>query len=222
METFHTPIQLKGTGGGLRLFIPEELAEEEIMLELERISKEAGALLGLQVILDFQGRKLSQSLVGKIVTDFIWARKVVVSSWITYDVESQNLLRSVGISIGEPTKDFFPRKGKNCDTLFLVRSLRSGQRIEHGGDVIIIGHVNDGAEVIASGNICIWGRLKGLAHAGSDGDEGQSIIVGDFQAKQVRLGHKVGSYLDSSMEWWGRSVLVSLEKDSLFVRELKI
>ncbi|HCA40130.1 MAG TPA: hypothetical protein DEP01_00555, partial [Aminobacterium sp.] len=63
METFHTPIQLKGTGGGLRLFIPEELAEEEIMLELERISKEAGALLGLQVILDFQGRKLSQSLV---------------------------------------------------------------------------------------------------------------------------------------------------------------
>ncbi|WP_288924869.1 septum site-determining protein MinC [uncultured Aminobacterium sp.] len=222
METFQTPVLLKGTGGGLRLIVPEELKEKEVFMELERVSSQAKALLEMKVILDFQGRILSKDFIISILKDFIWSKGVFVSSWVTYDAESQHLLQAFGAKTGEPAREKPHGKSKNYDTLFLMRSLRSGQRIEHGGDVVIIGHVNDGAEVIASGNICIWGRLKGLAHAGSDGNTEQSIVVGDFQAKQVRLGSKVGSYLDSSMEWWAHSVLITLEHDSLFVRELKI
>lgn len=222
METFQTPVQLKGTGEGLRLIVPEELSEKDVLTDLISLSSQAKALLGMKVILDFQGRSLGKDFIIRLLNEFIYAQHVCISSWVTYDAESQYLLQSWGMKTGEPAREVSPRKGKSCDTLFLIRSLRSGQRIEHGGDVVVIGHINDGAEVIASGNICIWGRLKGLAHAGFDGDEGQNIVVGDFQAKQVRLGHKVGSYLDSSMEWWGHPVIITLEQGSLFVRELKL
>ena len=68
----------------------------------------------------------------------------------------------------------------------------------------------------------VWGRLKGLAHAGLTGVSGHCIVAGAFEAKQIRIWSKVGSYLGMEKEWWGRPVVVLLENDSLMVRDLKI
>jgi septum site-determining protein MinC len=57
------------------------------------------------------------------------------------------------------------------------KTLRSGQRIEHDGDVLIIGDVNPDAYVIASGNIIVMGTLRGIAHAGARGDETAVVMA---------------------------------------------
>ena len=54
--------------------------------------------------------------------------------------------------------------------LFVRRTLRSGQSIQHDGDICIIGDVNPGAEVVSSGDVVVWGSLRGTVHAGAGGD----------------------------------------------------
>ena len=217
-------IILKGTGYGLRMVFPENVPEEQLLSELSSLPSEASVLAGnLGVVLDFQGRHLSRPFILRLLSDFIWTRGFKVLSWATYDTESQEDLRAAGLAIGEPVQQrSAAREKQGPGSLILVRSLRSGQKVDFDGDVTVIGHVNDGAEVFATGSICVWGRLKGIAHAGLDGSEDHTVVAGLFEAAQVRIGGKVSSSLGSDMEWWGKPVIITSEQGALVVRELKI
>jgi len=56
-------------------------------------------------------------------------------------------------------------------TKFLRKTIRSGQSINYPGNVVIIGDVNPGAEIYAAGNIIVMGTLRGIVHAGTNGNE---------------------------------------------------
>ena len=217
-------ILLKGTGYGLRMIFPEDPPEEEIFSSLGRLSAEVPVLAeNLGVVLDFQGRRLSRTFLLRLLSEFVWPGNIRVLSWISLDRETMNDLRGMGVATGEPVPERTGRREKApSGSLILHRSLRSGQRVEHDGDVLIIGHVNDGAEVFASGSISVWGRLKGIAHAGLDGGEEHKVVAGFFEAAQIRLGSKVSSSLGSGMEWWGKPVIITCENNSLVVRELQL
>ncbi len=73
----------------------------------------------------------------------------------------------------------------DTQTILVQRTLRSGQAIHYQGNVVIMGDVNPGAEVIASGNIVVLGHLRGLVHAGAEGD--QSAIVTAFKLEPIQL-----------------------------------
>jgi septum site-determining protein MinC len=75
--------------------------------------------------------------------------------------------------------------------LFLNQTLRSGTRIEFAGHVVVLGDVNPGAEIVAEGNIMIWGRLRGMVHAGSDGDEETVICALEFSPMQLRIADDI-------------------------------
>ncbi|MEL6349676.1 MAG: septum site-determining protein MinC, partial [Myxococcota bacterium] len=65
--------------------------------------------------------------------------------------------------------------------LSVGRTLRSGAAIRHRGDVLVYGDVNAGAEIVATGNIIVLGVLRGLAWAGSSGDQAAMIISLDLR-----------------------------------------
>lgn len=71
------------------------------------------------------------------------------------------------------------------------RTIRSGQSVRHPGHVVIIGDVNPGAEVVAGGSIVVWGRLRGLVHAGALGDEDAVICALDLAPTQLRIGKHI-------------------------------
>jgi septum site-determining protein MinC len=74
------------------------------------------------------------------------------------------------------------------------RTLRSGQQVRSPGHAIVIGDVNPGAEVIAAGNVIVWGRLRGIVHAGFEGDESAVVCALDMSPTQLRIaGHIVTS-----------------------------
>ena len=70
-------------------------------------------------------------------------------------------------------------------------SLRSGQKLEFEGSLVIIGDVNSGAEVIASDNIIIVGILRGLAHAGAQGNKKAIIAANSIEGPQIRIANIV-------------------------------
>lgn len=80
------------------------------------------------------------------------------------------------------------KETEKLPTLYVQRTLRSGQSLKSDGNIVIIGDVNPGAEIIAKGDITVWGVLGGIAHAGSDGNNYSRIRALKLHAIQLRIG----------------------------------
>lgn len=80
------------------------------------------------------------------------------------------------------------KEAEKLPTLYVQRTLRSGQSLKSDGNIVIIGDVNPGAEIIAKGDITVWGVLGGIAHAGSDGNNYSRIRALKLHAIQLRIG----------------------------------
>ncbi|MBX3149544.1 hypothetical protein KF728_05240 [Candidatus Obscuribacterales bacterium] len=76
-------------------------------------------------------------------------------------------------------------------TLYLRQNLRSGQTVSHKGHLVIIGDINPGAEVMADGDITVWGCLRGVAHAGIGGNVDAEIRALKLQPIQIRIAHAI-------------------------------
>lgn len=81
----------------------------------------------------------------------------------------------------------WPASISNKPTMLYEKSLRSGQNIDFDGNVVVLGDVNPGAEIIASGHILVMGTLRGLVHAGADGEEGATVTALHFAPTQLRI-----------------------------------
>lgn len=88
-------------------------------------------------------------------------------------------------------KRTFIQEISTSETKFHRGSLRSGQRLEDEGSVVILGDVNSGAEVIAADNIVVLGALRGLAHAGAKGNTKAIIAAGKLDTVQIRIANIV-------------------------------
>lgn len=77
------------------------------------------------------------------------------------------------------------------DPLYLQSTIRSGMEIRHAGTIVVLGDVNPGGSLVAEGDIVVWGRLKGLAHAGSNGNQRCRIMTLHMEPTQLRIADKV-------------------------------
>ena len=96
--------------------------------------------------------------------------------------------KSLGLS---SIKRTFKQETIVSETTYHRGSLRSGQRLEVDGSVVIIGDVNSGAEVMASDNLVVLGNLRGLAHAGAKGNKQAIIAAGLLDVVQIRIANIV-------------------------------
>ena len=71
--------------------------------------------------------------------------------------------------------------------VLIRRTLRSGRTVHSAGHVVVVGDVNPGAEIIATGDIIVWGRLWGNVHAGAEGDEDAVVCALDMIPTQLRI-----------------------------------
>ncbi|BAF59002.1 septum formation inhibitor [Pelotomaculum thermopropionicum SI] len=77
------------------------------------------------------------------------------------------------------------------NTILVQRTLRSGQSIRYNGNIVVLGDVNPGAEVVASGNVIVMGALRGVVHAGAGGDENAVIMAFRLQPTQLRIANHI-------------------------------
>lgn len=75
----------------------------------------------------------------------------------------------------------------NLPTLYLQQTLRSGQTMSYDGHVVLIGDANPGSEIIAKGDITVWGVIGGIAHAGAKGNDYAKIRALKLNAIQIRI-----------------------------------
>ncbi len=86
----------------------------------------------------------------------------------------------------DPSQD---REMPDASDVKIVRGIvRSGQTLTHEGDMLLLGDINPGAAIVSTGSIYIMGSLRGMAHAGADGDETAVIAASHMRPTQLRIG----------------------------------
>ena len=221
---------------GMKFFLPENLSEDELLKLLVRIPTAAYKLPDEQSItLDFMNRKCSRRLILHMINSIVWEKNIKISAWLSNNQESIKLFEAAGLSLKEPEQieaaEIEPEKEKPeeipevhepISALKVVyNSMRSGQRIESEGDVIVWGHLNPGAEIVAGGSIIVAGRLLGVIHAGGYGREDVFVWAGCFETPQVRIANKLCYADPKTTACWRKSVLITLEDGTPMIRENK-
>ncbi len=218
----HLEIQLKGMKYGLRIIMPESISEELLLEKILNIPSHVYLMpIGEGMVLDFQSRTCSTGLILKILEQVIWPMDLRVLAWLSSSEESILRFKGAGLKTEEPITYVAPIAANIANrypAIILYNSLRSGQKIESDGDVVLWGHLNVGAEIFASGSVIVMGRLKGLIHAGMDARDDVYVIAGSFEPQQVRVADKL-CYTEASAEWWQRPVLITLQNGQLIIRE---
>ena len=121
--------------------------------------------------------------------------------------------KSLGLS---NIKRTFNKEIAISETKFHRGSLRSGQKMETEGSLVIIGDVNSGAEVMASDNIVVLGSLRGLAHAGAKGNKQAIISAGLLDTVQIRIANIVKE-IDRDEEPLHKQAYVSVINDQIII-----
>ncbi|MBR0168876.1 MAG: hypothetical protein IJQ08_09405 [Synergistaceae bacterium] len=227
-----THMELERMHYGIKIFLPENLSEDELLKLLVRIPQSAYKLPDEQGIsLDFSGRECSRRLILHMINSIVWEKNVRVIAWLSGNPASVKLFKAAGLSTAEPPLNIESAKSsgtheKNIQPEKLIRtkakivfgSMRSGHKVETEGDVIVWGHLNPGAEIIAGGSIFIAGKLSGVVHAGGFGREDVFVYAGSFETPQVRIANKLCFADEKSTSSWRKSVLITLEEGTPVIR----
>ena len=80
-----------------------------------------------------------------------------------------------------------PRLPESPTTIYHRGTLRGGQALQQLGNIVVAGDVNPGAELVASGDIVVFGALRGTAHAGAQGDAGARVLALEMAPTQLRI-----------------------------------
>lgn len=111
------------------------------------------------------------------------------------------LTRAAAAALGLPTSAPLPGPGTgagsappeptNRGLTVHQGTLRAGDHLEVAGSLLVLGDVNPGARVSAGGDVRVWGRLRGAAHAGSQGDPTARIVALQLRPLQLRIADAV-------------------------------
>ncbi|WP_414568491.1 septum site-determining protein MinC [Nostoc sp. CCY 9925] len=198
-------VQLKSEGGRLLLILPSEsqvpaseLSWSDIWQQIRqrlnagdrfRISNTPVHLMAQDRLVDArQLQELAEALSDvqlRLISVSTSRRQTAIAAVTSgYSVEQLQPVTSLHT---EPKATAIPQ----ADALYLEMTVRSGVEIRHPGTVIILGDVNPGGIVIADGDIIIWGRLRGIAHAGAGGNRECLIMALQMEPTQLRIADAV-------------------------------
>ena len=180
-------VVFKGTKEGLYIIIKEDLEFEDIKKNLDKKIKPSKKFFEGAKIVNFRGKRLSR-------IEFDELKEAILQD---YGMEVTGEYRDIETEASidrEETKELrnYETLHYDCvikgEALVVRATIRSGQRIECDGSIVIIGDVNPGAFLRCTGSIIVMGAMRGTAHAGSEGDYGAFVAAFSLSPTQLRIG----------------------------------
>lgn len=223
MTEQNSPFQIKGLRDGLLITFPDTDWEELKNTLLMQVQEKQAFFRGARLALDVGVHVLHVNEMSELRDQLsesgvsIWA---VISESPTTEKTAQLLGLATRISKPRPQESIsYDAPQVDEDTaLFINKTLRSGTRIEFPGHVVVLGDVNPGAEVVADGNVIVWGRARGLLHAGAAGDTSAVICALDLLSPQIRIASETSSVLNSTEKHIPE--VVSINKEGVLQKKI--
>lgn len=190
-------IQIKGIREGLLITLGEGTWAEVNQALLEQLDQQAEFLRGARLALDVGNHELKAVELGQLrnhISDRELSLWAVLSTSPTTERTAQTLGLATRIARSRPEyinsrSETAPHAGEQA--ILVHRTLRSGVSLKHAEHVVVIGDVNPGSEIVAGGDIIVWGRLRGTVHAGAEGDEKAVVCALDLSPIQLRIAGQI-------------------------------
>jgi septum site-determining protein MinC len=183
------PVKVKADRNGITL-VPDPAATFEAITAFmdERLAQSRDFFHETQMVLDLRTRPMRTDEISALCEKLYEKSKVKVvevrlSDDLSFSVE------------GDLRKPSAPKSGgrepENSAPLIVRNTCRSGVRIVSPSDCVVLGDVNPGAEIIAQGDVVVFGTLRGLAHAGAGGERTARIWALSIRPNQIRIADLV-------------------------------
>ncbi len=210
---------IKGVRGGLLILLDDKVEWDTLLSELEqRVAANANFFNGAKATVNLAARTLERDQLQAIV-DTLARHQMALETIVSADDDTRHAAGQLDLKSRAPSfgggaagrlAGAIGRRGKSEDedkaevapvteqvtapggAMLVRRTLRSGQQLSHDGDICIIGDVNAGAEVVAGGDVVVWGRVRGIIHAGAASNPEARIYALLLEPIQLRIGDITG------------------------------
>jgi septum site-determining protein MinC len=197
-------VAIKGIKEGLLVSLNESEDWQHVLNDLAaRIDENGGFFAGAQVTADVGQRPVPKYALGSLKA-LLERRGLTLAVILSQSNTTLDAAQALDLRTAVPTAQ--TGKHQPTDTLpsinpeedgvpgvMIRRTLRSGRVIRSPGHVLVYGDVNPGAEIVAGGDIVVWGVLRGTVHAGVEGDTGAIVCALDLVPTQLRIAGLVAT-----------------------------
>ena len=196
MTDTNSLIQINGLRDGLLVSLDDAPWEQQRAALIAQVDSQPSFFRGARLALDVSSQVLRVNELVEL-RDQLSERGIILWAVISESPTTENTAQLLGLAtrISKPrpeeSRKFAVEDLGEETAMFLSRTLRSGTRIEFAGHVVVLGDVNPGAEIVAEGNVIVWGRLRGMVHAGSKGNQKATVCALDLSPTQLRIADQV-------------------------------
>ena len=193
-------LNIKGVKEGLLVTVGDGDWSEASHTLLEKLLEKQDFFRGARLVLQLGGRSLGAADLGKLRDDL---GDLQINLWtvLSESALTENAAKALGLEVSLPRPqsalppDLPPISPSEdgSQAILVDHTLRSGKSVRFPGHVIVLGDVNAGAEVVAGGNIIVWGRVRGTVQAGSEGDVTALICALDLAPTQLRIANAIAT-----------------------------
>lgn len=207
------PITIKGIREGLLVSVTDagEWGDTSRTL-MTRIDQTVDFFKGARLSLDVGTRALPAAELGRL-RDQLSERGIGLAAVLSESPLTTQAAQALGLKVALVTPpppsvqaqvdaETDPEEAREAAAL-VRRTVRSGRSVRYPGHVVVLGDVNPGAEIVAGGDIIVWGRLRGVAHAGapaavlagteSQGDDAAVVCALDLAPTQLRIARHIAT-----------------------------
>ena len=190
-------IAIRGSREGLRLQLNSDGDWLDVLVQLEQqLAERRSFFQGARLVVDIGERDLTAEQIEDLVA-MMQRHGIQAEALDASRRQTRTAIRAAGMVAWSSHRQSAAAAVEAIETpqptgpSFMQRTIRSGQVVHHAGNVTLIGDVNPGAQLLAGGTIVVFGRVRGLVHAGTAGDRQAQICAIELLSTQVRIADTV-------------------------------
>jgi septum site-determining protein MinC len=215
-------ISIKGTKEGLVVAIGQGSWPDLVAQLDDDLRRKAAFFHGAHAMVRVGARELGIEELRE-VQELLSTSQMQMSGLVSSAEKTVEAATALDIPVARQSDDSWPMQAKPSqseepeEALFLKRTVRSGQTVQHPGDVTILGDVNPGGQVVAGGDVVIWGKLRGTVHAGAVGDDSSLVCALVLAPTQLRIGNHIARSPEEETRDPGVPEIARVQGDAIVV-----
>ncbi len=220
------PIHVRGYRNGLCITVDDSVPTEEICERvLGRIASLGSFIKGASIVLEVGSHSLDDDALRAMQKRFEREHGLSISQLITASDETRQAaeilrIRAAPTLLQQRGIDLTEGREREPNAITIRSTLRGGALERYlEGSILVMGDVNPGAEVVASGDIVVLGTVRGVVHAGAMGDEGAGVIALNLNATQLRIAQRIARAPEGGRKAGVRPEIARIEEGQIVVSD---
>ncbi len=193
-------MEIKGIKEGILITLAGKDWQEAITGLVEKIEENQAFFQGAQLVVDV-GHEVLGSKALNALKERLAKHEVQLFGVLSQSLVTSEAAQKLGfVTQLDKPKHKYEQKLLPLDTalsgeqaILIHRTMRSGFNVTYPGHVVVLGDVNPGAQIVASGSVIVWGRLRGTVHAGAEGDQTAVVCALDLSPTQLRIATRIAT-----------------------------